>query len=149
MKKLLAVLLICVLMFTLAVPALGESGYEILKDFLSGTGDEPCYLGLPTVEPYANAEKIIMLGYVQSDSTMVIAGINAAGQGELCGWNNVDVISAFSVFLNVCTAWDAFAAMCDRGYSLMLAWDYGEDYLFIDSSEEAALFVETLQNMGN
>ena len=145
MKKLIAVLLACVLLCTATIPALGETGYEILKDFLSRTGDEPCNLGAPDVQPLSDPDKIILLGYIEDEEILILGGVNAGGKGELSGWDDVEVVNALSVFLNVCTAWDTFAAMCDSGYTLMLAWDYGVDKLFITSSEEAALFVEALE----
>ena len=147
MKKLIAVLLSCVLLFTLAVPALGESGYEILKSFLSQTGESLCNLGTPDVQPLSDPGKTILLGYIEAEKIMILGGVNAGGKGELSGWDDVEVINALSVFLNVCTAWDTFAAMCDSGYTLMLAWDYGEDKLYITSSEEAAMFADAIKNM--
>ena len=149
MKKLIAVLLSCVLLFTLAVPALGETGYDILKSFLSQTGESLCNLGTPNVQPLSDPGKTILLGYIEADGAIILGGVNAGGKGELCGWHDVEVINALSVFLNVCTAWDTFAAMCDSGYTLMLAWDYGEDKLYITSSEEAAMFADAIKNMGN
>ena len=149
MKKLIAVLLSCVLLFTLAVPALGETGYDILKSFLSQTGESLCNLGTPNVQPLSDPGKTILLGYIEADGAIILGGVNAGGKGELCGWHDVEVINALSVFLNVCTAWDTFAAMCDSGYSLMLAWDYGEGKLYVTSSEEAAMFADAIKNMGN
>ena len=149
MKKLIAALLICVLTVSLAAPALGETGYDILKSFLSQTGESLCNLGTPDVQPLSDPGKTILLGYIEADGAIILGGVNAGGKGELCGWHDVEVINALSVFLNVCTAWDTFAAMCDRGYTLMLAWDYGEDKLYITSSEEAAMFADAIKNMGN
>ena len=145
MKKLIAALLICVLTVSLAAPALGETGYDILKSFLSQTGESLCNLGTPDVQPLSDPGKTILLGYIEAEKIMILGGVNAGGKGELSGWDDVEVVSALSVFLNVCTAWDTFAAMCDSGYTLMLAWDYGVDKLFITSSEEAAMFVEALE----
>lgn len=147
MKKLIAALLACVMLCTAAIPALGETGYEILKSFLSQTGEELCNLGAPDVQPLSDPDKIILLGYIEAEKILILGGVNADGQGELSGWDDVEIVNALSVFVNVCTAWDTFAAMCDSGYTLMLAWDYGEDKLYITSSEEAAMFVEAVEGM--
>ena len=150
MKKLIAVMLTCVLMFTLAVPALGETGYEMLKRFLIESDSKYCNLGQPLVAPYDEATNLIFLFYYQEDGTMLLSGVNARGENEMCGWDNVEFINALAVFLNVCTAWDTFSALCDSGYRVVLGWDYGEeDSLFIDSSEEAAMFAEMAEGMIN
>lgn len=150
MKKLIAVMLACVLMLTLAAPALGETGYEILKGFLSQTGEDLCNLGQPLTAPTGDADNLIFLFYIQEEGTMLLSGVNARGEGEMCGWSNVELINAIAVFLNICTAWDAFSALCDSGYQVVLGWDYGEeDSLFIDTSEEAAMFAEAMENMIN
>ena len=147
MKKLIAALLICVLTVSLAAPALGETGYDILKSFLSQTGESLCNLGTPNVQPLSDPGKTILLGYIEAEKIMILGGVNADDQGELCGWSNVEVVNALAVFVNVCTEWDDFAAMFGSGYTLMLAWDYGEDKLYITSSEEAAMFVEAVEGM--
>lgn len=147
MKKLLAVMLACVMLCAVAAPALGETGYEILKGFLSQTGEELCNLGTPDVMPLDDPDTTILLGYIEAEKIMILGGVNADGQGELCGWSNVEIVNALAVFVNVCTAWDDFAAMFGSGYGLMLGWDYGEDHLYIHTSEEAAMFVEAVEGM--
>ena len=147
MKKLIAALLACVLLCTAAIPALGESGYDILKSFLSQTGESLCNLGTPDVQPLSDPGKTILLGYIEAEKIMILGGVNADDQGELCGWSNVEVVNTLAVFVNVCTEWDDFAAMFGSGYTLMLAWDYGEGKLYITSSGEAAMFVEAVEGM--
>lgn len=147
MKKLIATLLACVMLCAMAAPALGETGYDILKSFLSQTGESLCNLGTPDVQPLSDPGKTILLGYIEAEKIMILGGVNADDQGELCGWSNVEVVNALAVFVNVCTEWDDFAAMFGSGYTLMLAWDYGEGKLYITSSEEAAMFVEAVEGM--
>ena len=148
MKKLIAVLLSCVLLFTLAVPALGESGYEVLKILLSQSGGEELYhLGEPVVMPGETNDNIIRLGYSGEDCILVLSGINSSGESELCGWLEVDVIHALAVFVATCVDWDTVSGLCDSGYTLLLAWKNGDETLFIDSAEEAAMFVEAVEDL--
>ena len=146
MKKLIAVLLICVMMFTLAVPALGETCYEMLKLYFSAT--EGRYLGVPQIIPFdfENIDQHLAVMYSGPDSMLLLAGFNSKGEGEVCAWYAVDTTQALGVFYDLCNSWDYAASMCDAGYNLMLTWDYGEeDNLIIDSASEAALFVEALE----
>lgn len=150
MKKPIAVLLACVLLFTcaLAAPALGESGYEILKILLSQSGGEEMYhLGEPLVLPSDVADNKIRLGYSADDRIFVLSGFNSSGESEVCGWLEVDVLNALAVFVATCVDWDTMSGLCDSGYTLLLAWTSGDESLYIDSAEEAAAFVEAVENL--
>ena len=146
MKKLIAVLLICVMMFALAVPALGETCYGLLKAYFSGevTTSSMSYLGTPQVLPLNDATKAVALMYNAPEEYMMLTGFNSKGQSEMSVWPGVDVMTAFSVFYDVCSSWELLSSVCEPGYKLWVLWDYGEGNLCITSSEDAAMFVEML-----
>lgn len=144
MKKLIAVLLSCVLMLTLSVPAMGESCYELLKGFLSETDDDLTDLGQPIAFPSNEAGHDIVLVYNEKNFELIISGANASGKGEMCIWENVEALKVLRIFYVVCSSWDTLSDFCDKGYSMILSWDYGAQFnLFIYNQETATDFLET------
>ena len=146
MKKLIAVMLTCVLMFTLTVPALGESMYEFLKQYLSDPSkNELCY-GTPVTSSYEKDNKVTL--YYMGGGTLCLSGTNSRGQGEVCFWFNVDEIAVIATFAALCSLWDQLSSLCDYGYTLQLAYDFGDnDPLVIDSAYEAQLFVQAFNSI--
>ena len=84
MKKLIAVMLACVLLCAIAVPAMGESCYELLKGFLSETDDDLTDLGQPIAFPSDEAGHDIVLVYDEKNFELMLSGTNASGKGEMC-----------------------------------------------------------------
>ena len=148
MKKLIAAILACVLMFTLAVPALGESCYVFLRNFLTESDNELCHLGAPAKAAPENTGNIVLLIYQAEEQTLMLGGINEYGQNELCIWHNVELLSGIAIFYAVCNNWYAMTDLCASGYVLMLDWMSGEDdSLFISDASEAALFTSAIAEL--
>lgn len=145
MKKLIAALLACVMMFSLAIPALGESGYELLKGFMTASDNELCRLGVPETQSSSGYDSTIFMVYWPDQEKIMLSGVNARGQNEVSTWRNVELVNGLAVFIAICNEWDFMISYCDSGYTLVLDWVLSEDdSLFIDNAEDAAGFVETV-----
>ena len=148
MKKLIAMLLACVMLCTLAVPALGETMYEFLKQYLSDPSKNELCFGTPITSSYDKDNKVTL--YYMGDGTLCLSGTNSKRQGEACFWFGADEISVLSTFMALCSLWDQFASLCDYGYTPLLAYDFGDgDPLMIDSAYEAQLFVNAVNSVIN
>lgn len=145
MKKLISAMLICVLMFTLTVPALGESGYEIIKTLLADTSTD-LYLGTPMTTSYDKSNEILLM---YTDGTMGLFGVNNRGQGELAYWFDVDLAKGVYVIYTLAQVWDTLSSLPDSGYKfvLVLCSSDGEDQLIINDAASAANFVTALEDM--
>ena len=145
MKKLIAALLACVMLCAISVPALGEGCYLLLKGYLSDCDDDLCNLGAPEIMSGEPLDKTTFMVYWPDSEKLMLSGLNARGECEICTWRNVKMINGIAVFLAICNEWDFVLSTCDSGYTLVLDWVLSEDdSLFIDNAEDAAEFVETV-----
>lgn len=149
MKKLIAVLLACVMLCTLSVPAMGETMYEFLKQYLSDSSVNSNSLGTPRTISYDKGEYIFM--YYMDDGSICLSGVNAQGQGEACFWSDVDELIAIATFYAVSLNWEMISGICDPGYSLVLAFtaDAESDPFIVDDAASAAAFTGALDSILN
>ena len=145
MKKLIAVLLACVMLCTLAVPALGENCYELMKAVLADTSTD-LYLGTPMTTSYDKSNEIMLM---YTDGTMGLFGVNSRGQGELSYWFNVDWTKAVYIFYVLSQIWDTVAEMPDYGYSFTMVLATEDDQLVIDDAVSAANYVAAVEDLLN
>lgn len=147
MKKLIAVLLSCVLLCAIAAPALGENCYEIMKALLADTSTDLC-MGDPMTTDYEITQKVLLM---YTNGTMGLFGVNGNGQGELAIWFDVDTAKAVYVFYTLAQIWDNIAALPDYGYdfSMVLCSEDGESQLIIDDAVSAANYVAAVEELLN
>ena len=145
MKKLIAVLLSCVMLCTLAVPALGENCYELMKAVLADTSTDLC-LGTPMTTSYDKTNEILLM---YTDGTMGLFGVNSRGQGELAYWFNVDLAKGVYVIYELAQIWDTVSTLPDSGYKfvMVLCSSDSDDQLLIDDAASAANFVSALEEL--
>ena len=56
----------------------------------------------------------------------------------------MEALKVLVIFYVVCSNWDMLSDFCDKGYSMILSWDYGAQFnLFIYNQETATDFLET------
>ena len=145
MKKLIAVLLSCVLLCAIAAPALGENCYEIMKALLADTSTDLC-MGDPMTTDYEITQKVLLM---YTNGTMGLFGVNGSGQGELTIWFDVDMAKAVYVFYSLAQIWDDIAVLPDDGYSFVMALcgDDGESQIIIDDAESAADYMAAVEDL--
>lgn len=145
MKKLIAVLLTCVMLCAVAVPALGENCYEIMKALLADTSTDLC-MGDPMTTDYEITQKVLLM---YTNGTMGLFGVNGSGQGELTIWFDVDMAKAVYVFYSLAQIWDDIAVLPDDGYSFVMALcgDDGESQIIIDDAESAAEYMAAVEEL--
>lgn len=147
MKKLVAVLLACVMLCALAVPALGESGYEFLKGFLSDPNKNSLSFGTPIIESREKSSNIIL--YYMGDGILCLSGVNSKGQGEVCFWFGVSETDTLITCYNMCTLWNALTDVCDYGYHLAIAFkfDADSDPILVTDATTAAAFAGAVDSI--
>ena len=147
MKKLIAALLTCVMLFALAVPALGENCYELMKALLADPASDLC-MGDPMTTDYEITQKVLLM---YTNGTMGLFGVNGNGQGELAIWFDVDTAKAVYVFYTLAQIWDVIAALPDYGYdfSMALCSEDGESQIIIDDAVSAANYVAAVEELLN
>ena len=145
MKKLIAVLLACVMLCTLAVPALGESGYEIIKALLADTPTDLC-LGTPVTRSFDKSNEIVLM---YTDGTIGLFGVNNRGQGEIAYWFDVDMAKGVYIIYKLAVIWDVVSTLPDSGYKfvMVLCSSDGEDQLVINDAASAANYVSALEDL--
>ena len=149
MKKLIAVLLTCVMLCAVAAPAMGETMYEFLKQYLSDPSVNSNSLGTPRTISYDKSEYIFV--YYMDDGSLGLSGVNAQGQCEACFWSDVDELIAIATFYALSLNWEMLSGICDPGYSLVLAFtaDAESDPFIVDDAESAAAFTGALDSILN
>ena len=147
MKKLIAVLLACVMLCAVAAPAMGENCYEIMKALLADTSTDLC-MGDPMTTDYEITQKVLLM---YTNGTMGLFGVNGNGQGELAIWFDVDTAKAVYVFYILAQIWDDIAALPNYGYdfSMVLCSEDGESQIIIDDAVSAANYVAAVEDLLN
>ena len=143
MKKLIAVLLTCVLMLTLSVPAMGENCYEMMKALFTDPDNDP-YLGDPITIGYDSTQRILLL---YTAGTIGLFGVNSNGQGEAAMWLNVDETKAVTIFYVLSASWDFVAGMPDDGYSFYMVMATLDHNFDIDDAESAADYMAAVEEL--
>ena len=143
MKKLIAVLLICVMMFALAVPALADTCYMLILSVLTNPDSGVDYLGTQMTIPSENMKGAVFVVYNSESGSFSLTGPDQSNNIIANIWLDVAPDSAISNLLDICEIWDMMASFCDPGNKLVLCWDYGgENSMFIDTPEKAAEFCD-------
>ena len=149
MKKLTA-LLLCVAMLMVGVVAQAESGYVILKTFLSDS--EQLGTGYSKEFDDTNTSKELTLLFDMTDNTICLLGDNQLGRYEGTLWHveMSDIWLYLSVLCNR-EVWTATDNSLDAGYSyqILITTDEGAEPILVDTVTKAGQVADLIDDMVN
>ena len=148
MKKVLCLILVLTVLVCAHVSALADLGYVSIKTILNKSlegGFSATVDKLPD-----DSTVLLMFVFGDNDYSMTLFGKNSKNECEGTLWQLESAQDMLVRFLAVCMSWDSFEECMRPGYKLQFAYVTEDNYLTINSADEAemavAVFYDTLES---